>query len=953
MKNLFIGILMLFTVKLFAASPTFAGTNQFYNINTWTNGGNIYSMDGQGRYTMTNPANGSYWTMGTNGHYRGIDQYGNLREWTTNRFTIQTSVGGVSKTMQFSNNTLFVDGAIVATNGAKANFDNGAITSDGFGDLNLQQITATLLFGNVQGNVTGNLFGNATTASASTSAIYAGIATNVASGVNIYGAFSGLYLQGNPVEIDFAGDSLMKQLLYNGWKSFGPSTNSSVASAATNQPDGSIFYAVGSYSTNNFSYGVILTNQFGLAGYPVLFADPEAVPGQGMWNIWGGIPADHSTYVPQSFSGIVYKASGQTNYTSLETSTDWAYWPVSTNDLGIIYNSTTYTTNVGNSILFHGSNRGSGPAYVLVTLLGTPNSNVTAQVTHELIPGTQNAYGPPWNAVSTKGTNNVACGYWAYTNSPLLTGKPKIFYLCAGGNDTIVLGNTNGFPANVTNQISYVYSNNAAYCTVLKSWGYIVVLGTYPLNYNYWSYTNSPSSSAYSTYELIALASMVRATPNTVADLIFDLAATNAPYLPYATNYLADGTHGTSNLTRIDGIAFYNFLKGSLLIPPGLPHGTLGLNDGGFVTNLQPGSIVAGNLSTTVTNTAPLNGGNLTAGTVGAAALTQTYLTANQTITVSGDYTATGTTAISLSGPRNAQWTNAIAFVLTNQAPANGYLLTATNNGLGFYWAAPAAAVSTANLLTTNGNIGEVPANTIKIGSNSVANVGTKNIIIGANTTTPFGNGSMTVIGESANAAAAGVTAIGHNASGASGTGVVIGDSATASTGNNQVAIGASATGTAANTVIIGQGASASGANSINIGGLNAVSGTNSIQLGLSQSTFSVANSLRVNDGQNFFVDGVSNRVVFSNGFASFISNTLALTSITFPASTVNWTNTTGRNISVLIDNTAVTGTSVTINGSTVFSGLSLDVTIPNLHPGEYFSETYTVGSPTAKIKPE
>lgn len=90
-----------------------------------------------------------------------------------------------------------------------------------------------------------------------------------------------------------------------------------------------------------------------------------------------------------------------------------------------------------------------------------------------------------------------------------------------------------------------------------------------------------------------------------------------------------------------------------------------------------------------------------------------------------------------------------------------------------------------------------------------------------------------------------------------------------------------------------------------------------------------------------------------SNGISSYASNTLALTSFTFPATTINWTNTTARNIDVYIDNTGVTGTAVKLNGSTIFTGISLDVTISSLQPGEYFSETYTVGTPNAKYKPQ
>lgn len=86
-------------------------------------------------------------------------------------------------------------------------------------------------------------------------------------------------------------------------------------------------------------------------------------------------------------------------------------------------------------------------------------------------------------------------------------------------------------------------------------------------------------------------------------------------------------------------------------------------------------------------------------------------------------------------------------------------------------------------------------------------------------------------------------------------------------------------------------------------------------------------------------------------GFSSLRSNLLAPTAITFPATTVNWTNTQTVNIVVYIDNTAVTGTAIKQNGTTIFSGLSADVTLM-LQPNETFSETYTVGTPSATWKP-
>ena len=90
---------------------------------------------------------------------------------------------------------------------------------------------------------------------------------------------------------------------------------------------------------------------------------------------------------------------------------------------------------------------------------------------------------------------------------------------------------------------------------------------------------------------------------------------------------------------------------------------------------------------------------------------------------------------------------------------------------------------------------------------------------------------------------------------------------------------------------------------------------------------------------------------VFSNSVASLKSNLVAPTSFTFPATTVNWTNPLTCNIEVYIDNFGVTGTVVKKNGGQISSGISQFMSF-GLQSGEYFSETYTVGSPTGTYSP-
>ncbi len=88
-----------------------------------------------------------------------------------------------------------------------------------------------------------------------------------------------------------------------------------------------------------------------------------------------------------------------------------------------------------------------------------------------------------------------------------------------------------------------------------------------------------------------------------------------------------------------------------------------------------------------------------------------------------------------------------------------------------------------------------------------------------------------------------------------------------------------------------------------------------------------------------------------TNGMASYRSNSLAPFAFTFPATTVNWTNPINASIEVYIDNSGVTGTVIKKNGGQIASSLVGDA-IFGLQPGEYFSETFSVGTPVGKWSP-
>lgn len=111
--------------------------------------------------------------------------------------------------------------------------------------------------------------------------------------------------------------------------------------------------------------------------------------------------------------------------------------------------------------------------------------------------------------------------------------------------------------------------------------------------------------------------------------------------------------------------------------------------------------------------------------------------------------------------------------------------------------------------------------------------------------------------------------------------------------------------------------------------------------------TVYLSTDYETNSATNIFSATVTN----INGLSSLLSNTVAPSSLTFPATTVNWTNTNNFNIQIYIDNGTVTGTAIKKNGGTIFSSVTGDATFI-LQPNETFSETYTIGTPVGKWSP-
>ncbi len=92
-----------------------------------------------------------------------------------------------------------------------------------------------------------------------------------------------------------------------------------------------------------------------------------------------------------------------------------------------------------------------------------------------------------------------------------------------------------------------------------------------------------------------------------------------------------------------------------------------------------------------------------------------------------------------------------------------------------------------------------------------------------------------------------------------------------------------------------------------------------------------------------------SQQSIATNGFASYRSNRLAAATITVGSSPFNWTNISGADVNVYVDGVSVTGT-IGINGGVVFNTIGQNTI--QLHPQEYTTITYTIGTPTATWKP-
>ena len=383
------------------------------------------------------------------------------------------------------------------------------------------------------------------------------------------GLFSGIYA-GNrmPKRLFVIGDSLSTTSQTNGYLSYGGYTNNAAPeSSSTNFTPGTILYDWGGTLQVRLSWVNQLTNYIYKTSGNVIHLDTAlSMSGMRMGSVVGGYEA----YVAQrnigadfANAGIIYGADGKTNIEVLDSIIN-AYYPSTTNDLGYIYNGVTNLVSVGNHSEFGGRNRGTAAGYGIITLLGIPGKTNSANISQELFPAGQTAYNsrsylPPY--ALAQGTNSPSPMNYLYTNSPLLTGINSMGIVYAGGNDLVIVTNTA--------YVKFIYSNNVAACTLLKSWGFFpVVMVVYPPNFNITNdaVTDVTGANRNRYTNLLVLESMQRATPGDVADYVFDMAATNLPFLDLTS--LPDGTHPSTLNAGRQATNFVKSLGWDGLLPP-------------------------------------------------------------------------------------------------------------------------------------------------------------------------------------------------------------------------------------------------------------------------------------------------------------------------------------------------------------------------------------------------
>jgi len=479
-------------------------------------------------------------------------------------------------------------GLQIATNynvlGGQANFDNGGITSDGFGDLLLNQLNATMIFGSFFGNGSGitGISGSQVVGPVQ-SAIIASRATNAIFASNPNGLtpqlVSSLIQPGGNVVL---GDSLDVWFVTNfpGFFGNGILTNGAVVCGGTTnaQVNGVGWFTNGytllpgeAQAFMNQSWLMLETNYIAQkTGWNVPLDNALCVSGAGYMNYGDADIAGSEFEGYQAFAnGNTYNANGTNSVFFVGGMTNrLVFWGTNnwgtTNDYYVVQGGVTYANpNRGNdwqtNIFISGTYGGN----VAASIVGAPNKLISVRNYPAKFAGswgagsTSRVYYPPFYQ------NTFANDPLIYlTNiSPSVTGIRKSLFLPGSQNDrtfTYVHRGTNGAPTFVTNIFNFVLQNQLVKLTQIgRNLGFQYIHGaTIPL---------SPSS--ISLPDLINLNSAYSSNSvRTNFDSFYDWQASNSVYQGNNA-YYADTTHPNALLAGIEATnraQFYEVTKSAV-----------------------------------------------------------------------------------------------------------------------------------------------------------------------------------------------------------------------------------------------------------------------------------------------------------------------------------------------------------------------------------------------------
>ena len=378
------------------------------------------------------------------------------------------------------------------------------------------------------------------------------------------------------------GDSISQQMRTNGWFSHGGYTNqySSLNFSGNAYTNGTLFYNVGSYTSNNISFYEAMTNiEWVNHQITVAFDNAGCVPGIAGANIWGtfngsnwvALPSLYATKNKDQINGFTYNARGfYTNANGFHGDpAPLTYWPDSTNDVWVMIQGTIYS-NINNAPI---SITVTGSAYNQMVFCGTPNYTSVGYGTlpYRAGQGPQSKYAPPYTSACNAFdlNNNIPTGIWALSNAPSVTGVAAGIFFQAGNNDiTGVTTNALAWTTNICNFADYCHSN-----------GYypVILIST----------VNCPGLNGLSPQVVTNFVNAERQLWQGHFDYFYDLQASNGISGMLTSPNSIDGqTHFSPTYAGYVGTNLNLSMNWNTLITSPLAAGAGGAFDGSSVTNL-------------------------------------------------------------------------------------------------------------------------------------------------------------------------------------------------------------------------------------------------------------------------------------------------------------------------------------------------------------------------------